>query len=218
MVKNSPVVGHFPFRARLIVHLLPLQLRDIQPDSWSPERCNHPQNVRSISSVASQRSGWHHSCSRAGCGRGVQKETAVEMVRAGGNSFLWFALPCRSIPCRTSLTTPLVRCTLGGPVGFLATRVWTDSLTRRVNMTPHARSSHRTGSRGTQVELTSAEVCTDHTGRIRKSSFQQQTDNVSRTPERFVISSIGVSRAWLVLLSPPGEARCNVCFVTRESV
>jgi hypothetical protein len=41
---------------------------------------------------------------------------------------------------------------------------------------------------------------------------------VSRTPERLAESLAGAGSVRLVLLSSPGEARWNVCFVTRESV
>jgi hypothetical protein len=41
---------------------------------------------------------------------------------------------------------------------------------------------------------------------------------VSRTPERLAESSAGAGSVRPVLLNSPGEARWNVCFVTRESV
>ena len=41
---------------------------------------------------------------------------------------------------------------------------------------------------------------------------------MSRTSERLAESLAGAGSVRLVLLNPPGEARWNVCFVTRESV
>jgi hypothetical protein len=40
---------------------------------------------------------------------------------------------------------------------------------------------------------------------------------VNRTPERLAESSAGAGSVRLALLDSPGEARWNVCFVTRES-
>jgi hypothetical protein len=54
-------------------------------------------------------------------------------------------------------------------------------------------------------------------GHCKACEFCQEED-VSWTPERLAESLAGAGSVRLVLLSPPGEARWNVCFVTRESV
>jgi hypothetical protein len=50
-----------------------------------------------------------------------------------------------------------------------------------------------------------------------KATVRLSEDGVNRTPERLAESSAGAGSVRSVLFNSPGEARWNVCFVTRES-
>jgi hypothetical protein len=109
-------------------------------------------------------------------------------------------------------------------------------------MAPHERIALQLGSIGIRAELNAAEVYADHAGALRKRLSRQKSEllakeelrskgipegvywkqfppvpRVALSPSQFPHET-SCKAGHKLLLSLPGEARWNVCFVTRESV
>jgi hypothetical protein len=90
------------------------------------------------------------------------------------------SLPGRALPCKSSLTKPLVKA-YSVRLGWLLGKTrCSEPLTRRAKMALHDRIALQAGALGIRAELNAAEVFADYAGGLRRRLFRQKNELLAK--------------------------------------